>query len=111
MDGGITDNMGLRALYDMISLAGGPHAFFKKVENTAPRHLAIVSVNASTNPVTDMDGTNKEPSIAGAVNAMSGVQLHRYNTATLELVKSQIGLWGGQYPPRQHGISPQSTQP
>lgn len=94
VDGGITDNMGLRALYDVISLAGGPHAFFRKVENTALRHLVIVSVNASTNPVTDMDGTNKQPSITDAVNAMSGVQLHRYNTATLELVKSQVGLWG-----------------
>jgi NTE family protein len=93
VDGGITDNMGLRAPYDMISLAGGPHAFFKKMNAKAPRHLVIVSVNASTNPVTDMDGTNRQPSIIGAVNAMSGVQLHRYNTATLELVESQLNLW------------------
>jgi len=80
----------------MISLAGGPRAFFNRKKVKAPHHLVIVSVNASTNPVTDMDGTNKQPSIIGAVNAMSGVQLHRYNTATLELVESQFGLWADE---------------
>jgi NTE family protein len=104
VDGGITDNMGLRAPYDMISLAGGAHAFFKKVKDKAPHHLVLVSVNASTNPVTDMDSTNKQPSIIGAVNAMSGVQLHRYNTATFELVKSQFGLWAEELSAPGHKV-------
>jgi NTE family protein len=104
VDGGITDNMGLRAPYDMISLAGGAHAFFKKVKDKAPHHLVLVSVNASANPVTDMDVTNKQPSIIGAVNAMSGVQLHRYNTATFELVKSQFGLWADELSSPGHKV-------
>jgi NTE family protein len=104
VDGGITDNMGLRAPYDLISLAGGPHAFFKKVKDKAPHHVVLISVNASTNPVTDMDSTNKQPSIIGAVNAMSGVQLHRYNTATFELVKSQFGLWAEELSTPDHKV-------
>ena len=70
----------------------------------APRHLVIVSVNASTNPVTDMDGTNRQPSIFATVNAMSGVQLHRYNTATLELVESQLGLWAEEVSSPDHKV-------
>jgi len=93
VDGGITDNMGLRAPYDVISLAGGPHAFFGNKNVKGPRHLVVISVNASTNPVKVMDATNEQPSIAEAVSAMSGVQLHRYNTATLELMETQFGLW------------------
>lgn len=93
VDGGITDNMGMRAVYDVISLGGGPHRFFKKERTRAPRHMVLVSVNASTNPVTDMDGTNKQPSITESVSAMAGVQLHRYNTATLELVKNRMDVW------------------
>ena len=104
VDGGITDNIGLRAPYDMISLAGGAHAFFKKVKDKAPHHLVLVSVNASTNPVTDMDSTNKQPSIIGAVNAMSGVQLHRYNAATFELVKNQFGLWAEELSTPDHKV-------
>jgi NTE family protein len=104
VDGGITDNIGLRASYDMISLAGGAHAFFKKVKDKAPHHLVLVSVNASTNPVTDMDSTNKQPSIIGAVNAMSGVQLHRYNAATFELIESQFGLWAEELSTPDHKV-------
>lgn len=93
VDGGITDNMGIRAVYDVISLGGGPNRFFKKERARAPRHMVLVSVNASTNPVTDMDGTNKQPSITQSVSAMAGVQLHRYNTATLELVTNRMDVW------------------
>ena len=104
VDGGITDNIGLRAPYDMVSLAGGLHAFFKKTNIKSPRHMVIISVNASTNPVTDMDGTNRQPSILAAVNAMSGVQLHRYNTATLELVESQFNLWAEELSAPDHKV-------
>jgi NTE family protein len=104
VDGGITDNMGLRASYDMVSLAGGPHAFFKKNNIKSPRRLVFISVNASTNPVTDMDGTNRQPSIVGAVNAMSGVQLHRYNTATLEQFKSRLGSWAEELSAPDHKV-------
>ena len=45
VDGGITDNMGLRAAYDLISVAGGPRAFFRKVKAKAPPRLVVISVN------------------------------------------------------------------
>jgi len=104
VDGGITDNIGLRAPYDMISLAGGPHAFFKKVKDKATHHMVLISVNASTNPVTEMDVTNKQPSIISAVNAMARAQLHRYNSATFELVKSQFGLWADELSSAGHKV-------
>jgi NTE family protein len=40
-----------------------------------------------------MDQTNKQPSIAHSIGAMSGVQLHRYNTATLELIENALHDW------------------
>ncbi|MDX1402134.1 MAG: patatin-like phospholipase family protein, partial [Kiloniellales bacterium] len=105
VDGGITDNMGLRAAYDIIALGGGPHAFFKKLRDRAPSRLVFISVNASTSPVTDMDITNKQPSIVEAVNAMAGVQLHRYNTATIELIKNQLGRWAEDLSEPDHKVT------
>ena len=35
---------------------------------------------------------------------MSGVQLHRYNTATLEVVKSQFGLWADELSSPAHKV-------
>ncbi len=105
VDGGLTDNMGLRAPYDLFSLAGGPHDFFRKKNVNGPRHLVIISVDASTNPVKDMDGTNKQPSVLEAISAMSGVQLHRYNTATLELMETQFDLWAEELSAPDHKVN------
>jgi len=93
VDGGITDNMGLRAMYDLVSIAGGPEAYIRKVNAKIPGRLAVISIDASTSPVYEMDQTNKQPSIAHSIGAMSGVQLHRYNTATLELIENALYNW------------------
>ncbi len=93
VDGGITDNMGLRALYDVVSISGGPKAFMKKVNAEMPGKLAIISIDASTSPAYEMDETNKQPSIAHSIGAMSGVQLHRYNASTLELMENTLHEW------------------
>jgi NTE family protein len=93
VDGGITDNMGLRAMSDVIQVVGGPEAYLKKVGKKTPKTVVLISVNASTEPESDMDISTKQPSIAKSMGAVSGVQLHRYNVATLELVKTELGNW------------------
>lgn len=96
VDGGITDNMGLRAIYDVIQVAGGSKEFLKKAGGEVHRRIVYISVNASTNPVTEMDKSNKQPSMLEAMNAMSGVQLHRYNSSTLEVLESSLKTWAEQ---------------
>ena len=93
VDGGITDNMGLRAMHDVVAMAGGREAFMKRVNRQIPRHLVLISVNASTEKLSPMDESTKQPSILESVNAMTDVQLHRYNAATLELVEGQLTNW------------------
>jgi len=93
VDGGITDNMGLRAMSDVIHLAGGPEAYLKSRSIKPPRTIVLISVNASTEPETEMDATTKQPSIASSMGAVSSVQLHRYNVATVELVKNELQNW------------------
>jgi len=93
VDGGITDNLGLRAIYEVIEIAGGAQAVLKKMNRKPPRYLAIISVNASTDPEPEMDRSNKQPSLEETINAMSDVQLHRYNAATLELMEKSVKRW------------------
>ena len=96
VDGGITDNMGLRAMYDIITISGGPEAYMGKLNKKVPSKLAVIAIDASTSPVYEMDETNKQPSIAHSIGAVTGVQLHRYNTATLELVENALDKWSGE---------------
>jgi NTE family protein len=93
VDGGITDNLGLRAVYEVIGLAGGPQTFYRKNGIQYPRYAIVISVNASTDPEPEMNQTNKKPSLGETIGSMSSVQLHRYNDATLEIMRRSLNKW------------------
>jgi NTE family protein len=106
VDGGITDNMGLRAMYDVVTASGGPEVFLSKMSARNPRQVAVISIDASTEPVEDMDVSNKEPSIKQSIAAVTGVQLHRYNTATLELVGNAVYEWSANMSTPEQPVKP-----
>lgn len=93
VDGGITDNLGLRAIYETIELSGGPNAFMNYVNKQQTRHIVIISVDASAKSVKSMRLTNKSPSLRESVDAMTDIQIHRYNTATQQLFKKSLSKW------------------
>jgi NTE family protein len=93
VDGGITDNLGLRAIYEIVEVSGGIQTFLKSVDRRPPGRLVVISVNASTNPKPEMDKSNKQPSLEESIGAVSSAQLHRYNAATLELMDETLPRW------------------
>lgn len=96
VDGGITDNLGLRAIYEIIELSGGAVSMLKKTDREPPSKLVVLSVDASTNPPKVMDATTRQPSTAEVVGAISSIQLHRYNTATISLMQKAIDRWAAE---------------
>ncbi len=93
VDGGITDNLGLLALFDVTTIMGGAEQYIEKSDRVTPQRIVLVSVDASTSPEPEMDGSNRQPSVGETVAAMSDVQLHRYNVATDELIKAAAQGW------------------
>ncbi len=61
VDGGITDNLGLRAIYEIIELLGGAKSIAHTLRRKPSRSLVVVSVNAATNPVRERDRSKKTP--------------------------------------------------
>ena len=106
MDGGITDNTGLRAMSDIMEVSGGPAALLSKTQRKRPKHVVFLAVNASTESPSVMDRTNKEPSMLTAMNATTNVQLHRYNTATMQLAKQQLYAWSAQMSTSGNPVTP-----
>jgi NTE family protein len=109
LDGGVSDNLGLRANYEIIEIAGGAKEVLKKLGKKPPHDVIIISVNASTNAKSAMDKTNKSPSMSEIINAMSDTQLHRYNNDTLKLMQVTTRKWAQQLstpemPVRNHFI-------
>ncbi|MFQ5344376.1 MAG: patatin-like phospholipase family protein [Mariprofundus sp.] len=94
VDGGITDNLGLRAIYEYIELSGGAKKLLDKTGNKGDlKHLAVIAVDASTAPERRMDVNKELPSMEEVVDAVSDVQLHQYNAATLRLIQRSIKRW------------------
>jgi len=94
VDGGISDNLGLRAIYESIELSGGAKRFLTKIGKQSINHIAVISVDASTQSARNIRFTHKAPSIEDSVDAMTDIQLHRYNNATLQLFESSLNRWG-----------------
>jgi NTE family protein len=105
VDGGVTDNMGLRAMTDVVTLSGGPGAMISKMQRHVPRHVVFLSVNASTRHISGMDKTTDQPSMLAAMNAMTDVQLHRYNAATVDKTKESLGTWAAEVSTPEHPVT------
>jgi len=106
VDGGITDNMGLRAMTDVIALSGGPSALLSRLDKSPPRRIVFLTVNASTSQASDMDKTTKQPSMLASMNAMTDVQLHRYNAATVKMVRNQLEAMAAKMSTPENPITP-----
>ncbi len=106
VDGGITDNMGLRAMTDVMAAAGGPSALLSALDRKPPSKIVFISVNASTEQDSEMDKSNKQPGILASMNAMTDVQLHRYNAATIDMVKHRLDMWAEKTSTPENQITP-----
>jgi len=93
VDGGITDNLGLRATFDIIETTGGQRAFLDTLRRQAPREIAFIVVNAATDPALAMDGTEQQPSLIETLQAINDIQVHRYSIDTIELTKQSLANW------------------
>ena len=94
VDGGITDNLGLRAVYEIVEgSSGGMEQFAKKYGRQPPRRFVMISVDASATEEPVMDRSNKQPGLMETVGAMTDIQLHLYNVSTIELAEEALIRW------------------
>lgn len=93
VDGGITDNLGLMAFYEMVEISGGIEAFMQLIGTKPSSRLVIISVNASAKPRYNIESTNQIPDIENTISAVTDTQLHRYNAATISLIRRSMDRW------------------
>ena len=105
-DGGLTDNLGLRAFQETIDLAGGLRPFLRKIDREPNGHVMVVSVDASGNAAAGLGLGLRAPSMLQAIDVMSDVQLHRYNAATLEQMHDSLQRWAREVSTPQRTVQP-----
>jgi len=105
VDGGVSDNLGLRAAIDFVEAAGGIEEA-RKVRGieSFPKRLVVIVVNAETDPNPAIDLASAAPSFAQLMNSVSGGQIRRYNFETLLLVQSLLDTWSRDLSNRDHPV-------
>lgn len=90
VDGGITDNLGLRAMLDTIELVGGAKEDLQRLGIPTPRRIAIISVNAAADTPLGIGATSEAPGLEETLDAVTNIQLHRYNVDTLQQTQQSL---------------------
>ena len=96
VDGGISDNLGLRATIERLALFG---LNTSRRDSRLPRHVVVLEVNAQVQPKRPIDSRAKKPSVADTVDAVSSAQIDRYTAETealMESVMAEVQARAGQ---------------
>ena len=94
LDGGLSDNLGLRGPFEDIALKGG---MWEKIDGeldpSTMRKLAIIVVNSATRRDKGWDRRQYPPSAVQVTVALGTVPMNRYSFDTMELLKQSIAEW------------------
>lgn len=86
VDGGIADNLGLRAMLERVQLFGT-----RSLDTSnSPKHVVVILVDAAVKPMKSMDQTAEKPSVATTVGALADVQIARYTSETRALAQELL---------------------
>ncbi|MCU0589100.1 MAG: patatin-like phospholipase family protein [Syntrophobacteraceae bacterium] len=111
VDGGVADNLGLRAALERVTLMGDPWKTlqYAKMENV--HKIAFVVVNAETAINDRWDRWPKVPPFAAMVDSFSSISIERYNMETVALLGESFSRWAEEIRRGRCGSSPISVEP
>jgi len=93
VDGGISDNLGMRAFYDTLSFVDDPAASARDHLHLEARRIIIISVNAYAKHKSDWILERYAPSLFEVIGSVSADQISRYSEDTVQLVRDTFENW------------------
>lgn len=102
VDGGISDNLGLRALTDRIMTLRGTD-FFQKLRRV-PKDVLVILVNAEVKPERGIDKSADKPSVVDTIDALSDVQMDLYNDETKLLLGKKLTDFQAEFKAHGHDV-------
>jgi NTE family protein len=93
IDGGISDNLGIRVFYDSLNFIGGVSNLPQKLISNPPKYMVVILINAAVLPEKEMDTSADEPALSDQIEAISSAQINRYSIESIQLVKESLEMW------------------
>jgi NTE family protein len=96
LDGGVADNLGLRAILDRTIARGNVWEFFKGTPLENVHKVAFFVVNAETETDTKWDRSEVIPPFGAMISSYSSIAIERYNQETIALLKENVKSWADE---------------
>jgi len=93
VDGGVSDNLGVRAILDRVHAQGGFWATLKRSKQEAARKIVFLVVNAETEVDDQWSRSSKPPPLGTAIESYTSIVNTRYNFETIMLLRESFGPW------------------
>ena len=91
LDGGLTDNLGMRVLLDVADINSG--MMMKQLQESGTRRIVIINVNAQNAISKNIDDTAAVPGIASVMSAIVDIPIDRYSQDTLRGFRTFVDKW------------------
>jgi len=96
IDGGVSDNLGLRAILDRVILRGSVWETIKGTPRENAHKVVMIVVNAETETDSRWDRFETIPPFGAMFSSYSSIAIERYNQETLALLKESVKSWAAE---------------
>lgn len=100
LDGGITDNLGLRGMLERVISQEGPLGLARSLGVKEIRKAVLITVSAEAGPDLSLDRSEAVPTVTQVLKAVKDVSINRYSYETVELLRANFEDWTRQM--REH---------
>jgi NTE family protein len=93
VDGGISDNVGMRGVLDALQLLEAMHVAGEPTPLDKVKRIVVFVVNSLSSPPTTWDSSEQGPGMVEVLLKSSGVPIDRYSYEAVELLKDISARW------------------
>ncbi len=104
IDGGVSDNLGVRGFLDSLIARGGIREAMKEANLERIRRVVVVIVDAQTQETAQWQTRDEVPGFTTVLGASSTIMINKYNFETIELLNHVAQDWS--YYDETHGQKP-----
>ena len=93
VDGGVSDNLGLRGMLEAFEQLEASPTFQRELRFAELRHIVVIAVNSRSAPATDWDRKPSPPGFVSQLIQASSVPIDRFSFESVELLRDIAARW------------------
>jgi NTE family protein len=93
VDGGVSDNLGLRGMLEALEQLEASPAFQQEMRFSRLRHIVVIAVNSRSAPATDWDRRPRPPGFVSQLIQASSVPIDHFSFESVELLRDMAARW------------------